>query len=179
MRTWFYRLPATARALVLGVLSSAAIFGVMSLYTDSAPWGDTHDSVIARLVMSTIIGFLTGAVGVVMGDRRMHRLYGSTGQALTYTRALRTGELPAEIDPAAWQRWLAVSRQSNRWAPASVGVFALLAVLQSLGHEWIRAAVFVLLAIWEAAVLLVLRRRIARLAAAVGQRADEQSLGLP
>jgi hypothetical protein len=179
MQSWFYRLPALARALVIGVLSSAAIFGVMSLYTDSAGWGDTRESVIARLVVSTIVGMLTGAVGVVWGDRRMHRIYGSTGQALTYSRALRTGKLPEEIDPAAWQRWLAVSSQSSRWAPASVGVFAVLAVLQSLNHEWTLAAGFALLAIWEAAVVLVLRRRIARLAAAVGQRAAEQSLGLP
>jgi len=177
MQTWFYRLPATARALVIGVLSSAAIFGVMSLYSDSGPWGDTRESVIGRLVMSTIVGMLTGAVGVVWGDRRMDRLYGSTEQALTYTRALRTGELPGQIDPVAWQRWLVVSRQANRWAPASVGVFVVLAVLQSLSHEWTPAAVFALLAIWEAAVVLVLRRRVARLAAAVGQRAAEQSLG--
>jgi hypothetical protein len=152
---------------------------VMSLYNDSAGWGATRESVIGRLVVSTIVGMVTGAVGVVWGDRRMHRLFGSTEQALTYTRALRTGELPGEIDPAAWQRWLAVSRQANRWAPAGVGVFAVLAVLQSLGHEWTLTAVFALLSIWEAAVVLVLRRRIARLAAAVGQRAAEQSLGLP
>jgi hypothetical protein len=179
MQTWFYRLPAAVRALVIGVLSSAAIFGVMSLYSDSGPWGDPRGSVIARLVVSTIVGMLTGAVGVVWGDRRMHRLYGSTEQALTYTRALRTGELPGEIDPAAWQRWLAVSRQASRWAPAGVGVFAVLAVLQSLDHEWTLTAAFGLLSIWEAAVMLVLRHRIARLTAAVGQRAGEQSLGLP
>jgi hypothetical protein len=179
METWFYRLPATARALIIGVTSSAAIFGVMSLYTDSPSWGDTRESVIGRLVMSTIVGMVTGAVGVVWGDRRIRRLYGSPGQALTYSRALRTGELPAQIDPAAWQRWLAVSRQSARWAPAGVGVFAVLAVLQSLDREWRFATLFALLSIWEAAVMLLLRRRIARLAAAVGQRAAEQSLGLP
>jgi hypothetical protein len=179
MQTWFYRLPATARALVIGVVSSAAIFAVMSLYNDSATWGDTSESVIGRLVKSTIVGILTGAVGVVWGDRRMQRLFGSTEQALTYTRALRSGELPAQIDPAAWQRWLAVSRQSARWAPAGVGVFTVVAVLQSLDHEWTLAAVFALISIWEAAVVLVLRRRIARLSAAVGQRAAEQSLGLP
>jgi hypothetical protein len=173
MQTWFYRLPATVRALVIGGLSSAAIFGVMSLYTDS----DTRESVIGRLVVSTIVGMLSGAVGVVWGDRRMQRVFGSTEQALTYTRAFRTGELPADIDPAAWQRWLAISRQSARWTPAGVGVFAVLAVLQSLNHEWRLAAMFALLALWEAALMLVLRRRIARLAAAVGQHASGQSLG--
>ncbi|HKP39858.1 hypothetical protein [Mycobacterium sp.] len=171
MQTWFYRLPAAARAPITGVLSAAAIFGVMSLYTVSAPWGDTGESVTARIVVSMIAGMLTGVIGVVLGDQRMHRIYGSTDDALRYKRALRTGELPAEIEPAVWQGWLAVSSQSNRWAPAAVGVFAVLAVLQGLDHQWMLAALFALLAIWQSAVALVLRRRIARLTAAVGQRA--------
>ncbi|MGX9788848.1 hypothetical protein [Mycobacterium sp. MMS18-G62] len=170
MQTWFYRLPATARALITGVLSAAAIFGVMSLYAVSAPWGDTSDSIIARAVVSTIAGMITGVVGVVLGDQRMHRVYGSTDDALRYKRALRTGELPAEIEPAAWHGWLGVSSQSNRWAPAAVGVFAVLAVLQGLNHQWILAALFALLAIWQSVVALVLRHRISRLTAAVGQR---------
>jgi hypothetical protein len=171
MQTWFYRLPAAARALIIGVLSAAAIFGVMSLYTVSDPLGDTSQSVIARLVVSTIAGLLAGAVGVVLGDQRVHRIYGSTDQAIRYSRALRTGELPTEIEPAAWQGWLAASSRSNRWAPSAVGVFAVLAVLHSLDHKWVLAALFALVAVWQSAVALVLRRRIARLAAAVGQRA--------
>jgi hypothetical protein len=171
MQTFFYRLPAAARALITGVSSSAAIFGVMSLYTVTAPWGDTHESVIGRLVVSTIAGMLTGVLGVVLGDQRIHRVYGSTTQAIGYSRALRTGELPPQIEPAAWQGWLAVSRRSNRWAPAAVGMFALLAVLQSLDHNWAPAALLLVIAIWQSAVALVLRRRIARLAAAVDRRA--------
>jgi len=170
MQTWFYRLPAAVRALIIGVLSAAAIFGVMSLYTVSAPWGDTRESVIARLVVSTIAGMLTGAVGVVLGGQRMHRIYGSTDQAIRYSRALRSGELPTDIEPATWQRWLAASSQSNRWAPSAVGVFAVLAVLHSLDHKSMLAALFALFATWQAVVALVLRRRIARLTAAVGRR---------
>jgi hypothetical protein len=171
MHIFFYRLPAVARALITGVLSSAAIFGVMTLYTVTAPWGDTRESVIARLVVSTIAGMLTGVLGVVLGDQRMRRVYGSTTQAISYACALRTGELPPQIEPAAWQGWLAVSHQSNRWAPAAVGVFALLAVLEALDHNWAPAALLLVIAIWQSAVALLLRRRIARLAAAVGRRA--------
>jgi hypothetical protein len=171
MQIFFYRLPAAARALITGVLSSAAIFGVMTLYTVSAPWGDTRESVIARLVVSTIAGMLTGVLGVVLGDQRMHRVFGSTTQAIGYSRALRTGELPPHIEPAAWQGWLAVSRQSNRWAPAAVGVFVLLAVLQGRDRNWAPAVLLLVIAIWQSTVALVLRRRIARLAAAVGRRA--------
>jgi hypothetical protein len=116
---------------------------------------------------------LTGVLGVVLGDQRMHRVYGSTQQAIGYSRALRTGELPTDIEPATWQGWLSVSRQSNRWAPAAVGVFAVLAVLQSVNHQWVLAALFVVFAIWQAAVALLLRRRIARLAAAVNRQAPQ------
>jgi phosphate/sulfate permease len=177
MRTWFYRLPAAARALITGVLSAAAMFGVVSLYTVAAPWGDSQQSVVARLVVSTIAGLLIGVLGVVFGDRRIRRVYGSADRALEYQHALRTGELPGEIDPAVWQGWLTVSSQANRWAPATVGTFAVLAVLQLIGHEWMLAALMALFAIWQLAVALVVRRRIARLSAAIGRR--QQSLGLP
>ena len=173
MSTWFYRLPAAARALITGVLSAAPIFGVLSLYTEA----DTQQSVIARLVVSTIAGLLTGVLGVVFGDQRIRRVYGSADQALEYQHALRTGELPTEIDPAVWQGWLAVTTQANRWAPATVGTFAVLAVLQLIGHEWMLAALMALFALWQSALALVVRRRIARLSAAIGRR--EQSLGLP
>jgi hypothetical protein len=177
MRTWFYQLPAAARALITGMLSAAVLFGVMSLDTVAAPWGDSHHSVIARLVVSTIAGLLTGVLGVVFGDQRIRRVYGSADRALEYQRALRTGELPTEIDPTAWQRWLAVSSQANRWAPATVGTFAVLAVLELIGHLWMLAALMAVFAIWQSALALVLRRRIARLSEAIGRR--QQSLGLP
>ena len=58
----------------------------------------------------------SGVLGVVLGDRRMHRIYGSTEQAIGYSRALRTGELPTESEPAAWQGWLAVRLLFSRYA---------------------------------------------------------------
>ena len=179
MQTRFYRLPAAVRALIIGVLSSAAIFGVMSYLSFSGSASDTHLPLIGRLLIATIAGMLAGAVGVVLGDQRMRRTYGSIDQALTYSRALRTGELPTQIEPAEWQGWLATSRQSNKWALTGIGVFALLAVLQSLEHDWMSTAMFALFAIFEAAAMFLMRRRIARLKAAVRQRAEEQSLGLP
>ena len=179
MQTWFDGLPAAARALFIGLLSSAAIFGMLSLYAFADVLGESHESVVGRLVLSTIIGLLTGVVGVVFGDQRMRRVYGSTDRARTYSRALRSGELPAQIDPAAWQRWLAVSAKTNRWAPASVAMFMVFGLLQGLGKNWFLVALFGAFAIWQAAVALVMRRRIARLTAAVRRRAEEQSLGLP
>jgi hypothetical protein len=171
MQAWLLRLPAAARALITGAMSSAAIFGVMTLFAVSASWGDNHQSVIARAVLSTVAGMVAGIAGVLVGDQRMRRTYGSAEQAIVYSRALRTGELPAHIEPGTWQRWLAVSRQSNKWAPAAVGVFAVLAVLQIVSREWAPAALFVAFAIWQTIVALVLRYRIARLEAAVGGQA--------
>ena len=179
MQSWFYRLPAAVRALVIGVLSAAAIFSVMSLYSATDPWGDTQESVIARLAVSTVAGVLTGVTGVVLGDQRIQRIYGSTDHAIRYSRALRTGELPTSIEPVVWQGWVATSRQANRWAPTAVGVFALIALLHSVDHRWTLAALFAVMATWQSLAALVLRRRIARLAAAIGQHAAEQSLGLP
>ncbi|MBJ7339587.1 hypothetical protein [Mycolicibacterium sp.] len=181
MQTWFRRLPAAIRALVTGVLSAVAIFAVMWLFTVSAAWDDPHESVTARLVVSTIAGLVTGVASVALGDRRMRRTYGSTERALLYSRALRTGELPREIEPATWQGWLAASSQSNRFAPSAVGVFAILGVLQAIDHEWWLVALFASFAIWQGAVALMARRRIARLTAAVGQHvaAQEERLGHP
>src|SRR5690349_16827660 len=102
MQSWFLRLPAAARALITGAMSSAAIFAVMTLFALSDPWGDSHPAVIARAVISTIAGMIAGIVGVIVGDRRMRRTYGSAEQAVVYSRALRTGELPSQIEPAAW-----------------------------------------------------------------------------
>ena len=167
MQTWFYRLPSTVRALTSGALSAAAIFGVMSLYSVTEPWGYTGQSVTARLVVSIIAGMTGGVLGVVLGDQRTRRIYGSTEQAIAYLRALRTGQLPADIEPGTWHRWLDASRQSVKWAPAAVGVFAVLAVLQGLDRQWAVMSLFVVLALWQSVVTLVQRRRISRLATAV------------
>ena len=167
MQTWFYRLPSAVRALTSGAFSAVAIFGVMSLYTVTEPWGNTGQSVIARLVVSTLAGMTAGVLGVVLGDQRTRRLYGSTEQAITYLRALRTGRLPSGIEPGTWRRWLDASRQSVKWAPAAVGVFAVLAGLQSLERQWAVMCLFALLSVWQLVVTLVQRRRISRLATAV------------
>jgi hypothetical protein len=44
-------------------------------------------------------------------------------------------------------------------------------MLEGLDHDWAPAALLLVIAIWQSAVALLLRRRIARLAAAVGRRA--------
>jgi hypothetical protein len=175
MQPWFFRLPSPARALITAVGSAAAIFGVMSLYAVDEPWTATGGSVLARLVVSILAGLLTGVLAVVVGDRRIRRVYGSPEHAITYFSAMRTGRLPSRIDPTAWRRWLDVSRKSVRATPASVVVFVLLSVLQAVDHQWVLVSVLALAAAWQAAVGWQLHRRVSRLAGAVGQRAGATS----
>jgi hypothetical protein len=170
MQNWFYRLSPAARALMTGVFSAVAIFGVLTVY-DVAEWSSASHSVAARLVVSTIAGLLSGVLGVMAGDRRARRIYGSTEQAITYMQALRTGRLPAAIDPGAWRRWLDASRQSLKWAMVGVGVFAVLAGLQSLERQWAVVSLLTVVAFWQLAATLMQRHRISRLATAVDGRA--------
>jgi hypothetical protein len=171
MQPWFFRLPSPARALITAACSAAAIFGVMSLYAVYEPWTGTGKSVLARLVVSILGGLLTGVIAVVVGDRRIRRVYGSPEQAITYFSAMRTGRLPSRIEPTVWRRWLDVSRKSVRAAPASVVVFVLLSVLQGVDHQWVLASVLGLAAAWQGAVGWQLHRRVSRLASAVGEQA--------
>jgi hypothetical protein len=172
MQTWFNRQPQAARAIITAAWVFAAIFGVTQLYALDARSDMFYHSVIARLVVAAVSGLLVGVIAVVSGDRRIRRIYGSTEQAIAYSSALRTGQLPTDIQPAAWQRWLDVSHRSYRWTPWAVPAYAVLAGVQSLGHHQLLASLFALLAIWLLAVRKVMHRRIARLATAVAQRAE-------
>ena len=170
MQTWFYRLSPIARAVITGAWVFAALFGVTQLAALETSSATFPDSVAARAVMAAIFGVVFGVIGVVVGDRRIRRVYGSAEQVITYSRALRTGQLPTDIEPAAWRRWLDVSRQSMRWTPVTVALFAVLAVLKSLNHGWALVALLAVMAIWFLVYGQVLRRRILRLATAIDQR---------
>ena len=147
-----------------------ALFGVTQLAALETSSAMFPDSVAARAVMAAIVGAVLGVVAVVLGDQRIRRVYGSTEQAITYSRALRTGQLPSDIEPAAWRRWLDVSRQSMKWTPVTVTLFAVLALMNSLDRQWALVAMLAILAAWFIGYGLVLHRRILRLATAVDQR---------
>jgi hypothetical protein len=171
MHTSFYRLPRAARALITAAAFVAAMLGVSQLYALDNRSDSFYGSVNTQLVLAAVTGLLVGVLTVVVGDRRIRRIYGTTEQAITYSRALRTGQLPTHIEPAAWQRWIDVSRKSIRTTPTTVAIFAVLAVLQGVGgHHWVVASLFVLLGIWLLVVRWVLRRRILRLTSAIDQR---------
>ena len=171
MQTWLYRLPPAARAAITSAWVFAALFGVTQLAALQAGSAMSPNSVAARAVMAAIVGVVVGVIGVVLGDQRIRRVYGSTEQAIMYSQALRTGYLPTDIEPAAWQRWLDVSRQSVRWTPVTVTLFVALALLNSLERQWALVTLLAIAAVWSLGYGLVLRRRTLRLATAIDQRA--------
>jgi hypothetical protein len=173
----FYRLPAAARI----VISAALFFGLLLLMTllnaVDDHWHGDHGSLTWWLVFAAAGGLLFGILNVVLGDRRIRRIFGSTEQAVEYGRALRTGELPEHIEPDVWFFWLNISRQSNRWTPWGVSLFVVVAVGQSMAHAWAYAAAFTLLVIWLLVSWWVKRGRILRLATALAQRAAATAVG--
>jgi hypothetical protein len=171
MEMWFDRLPRAARIGVTGAVMFVAIFGVMQLQAFDAGGSFSVSALIVRAVLSAAFGLAGGVVAVVLGEQRVRRTFGSLECGNAYSRAVRTGELPAHIDPAAWRGWLGVSRQSLRWTPICVVVMAVIAVLQVLTHQWADAVVVGLLVIWFVIVWRVQKRRISRLTVAVEQRA--------
>jgi C4-dicarboxylate-specific signal transduction histidine kinase len=170
MQAWIYRLPRAGRAAITAALAFGAMFGVMELDALDEQSAFAPHSLVARLVMAAVVGLFTGVVGVVFGDHRIRRIYGSTEHAITYLQTLRTGQPPRGIEPAVWRRWINASRQSMKWTPATVALYVVLAALNSLDHHWSLALVLAVLAIWFLGFQWVLRRRVLRLEAALDDR---------
>jgi hypothetical protein len=170
MQTWYYRLPPAVSGLITAALVFVATFGVTELYALDPSSNTFPDSVVGRLVMSAAAGVFGGLAAVLLSNQRIRRVYGSPEHAFTYAYALRTGQLPRDIDPGVWQRWLDVSRQSIAWSPVTIAVYGGLAALQLVFHMWALALVFAVLTIWAAVTWRVMRRRVLRLATAVSQR---------
>jgi hypothetical protein len=171
METWFYRLPRAARIAVNGALVFVAFFGAMQLETLDAGGRFSGSALIYHAVLSAAVGLIGGVVAVVLGEQRVRRIFGSFEQGNAYRRALRTGELPAHIDPAVWRGWLSVSQRAMRWWPISIVSFAVIGVLEVLTYLWAHAVVFGVLVIWYGIWWRVQQGQISRLTLAVEQRA--------
>jgi hypothetical protein len=131
--------------------------------------------------------FWAALVGVVfavaaLGDPRLRRGGGSAEQVAAYDRALRSGQLPAHIEPDVWQSWLRRGRRSYGILRAlricflmAVGVSAILT--HPTVYRWVIASLLELLAMWYIISWPAALRRYARLAAEVDQRATRQTWG--
>lgn len=100
---------------------------------------------------------------------------------IEYERAIRTGELPARVEPEVWRGWL----RSSRWFYgmcvlwpcffAAVGGWAILT--DPTGYHWVVAMLLQLLAIRLGLNWWRTRVRLAQLAAGVDRYVVRQSWG--
>jgi hypothetical protein len=171
----FYRLPAAARIVISAVLFSGFFLLIRLVNAVDDRWRGHHHWLTWWLVFAAAGGLVFGVLNVMLGDRHIRRIFGSTEQAIEYGRALRTGELPEQIEPDVWRGWLIISSRSNRRTSWIVPLFVVVVVAQSMAHAWAHAAVFTLLVILLLVSWWVRRGRILRLATRVEPRAATNS----
>jgi hypothetical protein len=142
METWF-RLPVVVRVALVVVASFGYAFLVLSLLSP-----ESADRIAMYVGMACVMGASVTA-GV---DQRTQAKYGSIEQLQPYRRALRTGELPADIELDTWRRWLRGSALWNVTAFVSAAPFVFLGLMSSVysqsAYRWVPAAAFVLLSVW-------------------------------
>ena len=119
---------------------------------------------------------------VMLGDPRLRRGGGSAEQVAAYDRALRSGQLPPDIEPDVWRGWLRRGLRSEGNLRVlricfltAVGVSAILT--HPTVYRWVIASLYELLAMRFIITWPAVRARYARLAAEVEQRATRQTWG--
>jgi hypothetical protein len=167
----FYGLPMAVRVLITAVVTFGVVFGVLAVQPSHGTWAG---SLVAHLVVAAITGLLI-AIVMVVTERGLRRDFGSIEQLIVYSRALRTGELPAHIEPDAWRAWLNRSRAINRRALIAPAILVVIGVVPSLiassGYHSVTGLVFALLVVWTLVAWRLTRGRVSRLATAVEERA--------
>jgi hypothetical protein len=162
------------------VMWSAGAFMVLLLVdlgtlVFGGPW-------IVRLDVAAGAAALMGLAWAAFGeDRDLRRNFASYNQYVEYHRTLRTGEMPADIDPELWRRRLGSSRRENWVRVVLAGFFILLGIATIVagrnGYHWVVAFLVQLLAIWLLINWWGARERLRRLARAVDQQAVRQTWG--
>lgn len=166
--TNWYRLPAAVRIGANAAIGLAVAALVAAIYYPAGP--SSHVVLTSAGVVSVAMVF-----AAFWGEHLLRRDYGSAAQYGEFAAALKSGRLPARIEPAVWRGWLARSRTLNLQrigAVAPLVVFGLVPALRvpTTAHLVI-AAVLAGLAVWSVVKWQVERRRIAVLTAAVEDRA--------
>jgi hypothetical protein len=173
-----YRLPMVVRAVIYAAMAFAVAYLACLAWDFDRLYDDYNASrmggwlVVAALGCVLVTGYLLGA------DSRLHRDFGSMERFIAYKRSLRTGELPARIDPDVWRRWLRLSRGSHRIGQLLAYLAVVFVVVPSLTRQPEYHPVFAssvgLLALWRLVSSWRRRARIARLAAEVERRAGAE-----
>jgi hypothetical protein len=173
-----YRLPMVVRAVIHAAVGFVVAYLVCLAWDFDHLYDDYNASrmrgwlVVAALICLLVTGYLLGA------DSRLHRDFGSMERFIAYKRSLRTGELPARIDPDVWRGWFRLSRGSHRIAQLLAYLAVVFVVVPSLTRQPEYHPVFAssvgLLALWRLVSSGRRRARLARLAAEVERRAGAQ-----
>jgi hypothetical protein len=173
--TFWYRLPAVARISGTGLFGLGVGIALSYLYYSVGGTVSAFGMAMAGYMA------VAALIAALVAEWLVRRDFGSTQRYVVYVGALRSGELPAHIEPDVWRGWLARSRRANRQAP----VMALLLVVFGVGHGLNYASLGHLiiagfLALCTAAIAVnwhLQRRRIARLTTALERRAGESPTG--
>jgi hypothetical protein len=167
--TFWYRMPAAVRVGATGFFGLAAGTALSYLYYSVA--GGISGFGIA---MAAYVG-VAALISAFAAERVARRDFGSIRRYIAYAAALRSGELPPHIDPEAWRGWLARTRRVNRQAPVMALLVVVFGVGRGLSYPSLAHLIVAGLLALCAAMMVVnwhlQRGRIARLAAAVEQRA--------
>lgn len=179
METWF-RLPQEVRILIYAVMGFAlTLLAFLAWDFDRLYNGYNGSRMTGWLALAAVVGLLVGTwlSGFVLRvEKCFRRNFGSIEPFIAYKRALRTGELPAHIDPDAWRDSLWLSRGANRerrLLAYLVVVFVVVpfVVVPSLtrqpAYHPVFASLFGLLALWSLVSSWRRSARITRLAAEV------------
>jgi hypothetical protein len=112
-------------------------------------------------------------------ERNLRRDFASFEKYTEYNRTLRTGHLPAGIEPEVWRRRLRCSQRENLMRPllacflVAVGI-ASIVTDQSVYH-WVTASLFQLAAMWLLVKWWEWRERLDSLTGEVERREVRQS----
>lgn len=137
---------------------------------------------IMRLDLAAGLAALMGLAWVALGeDRDLRRNFATYEQYVEYHRTLRTGEMPADIEPERWRHRLASSRTENLVRLLLAGFFMTVGIASILAdrgaYHWVLASLCQLLAIWLLVNWWGARERLRRLARAVDRQAIRQTWG--
>jgi protein-S-isoprenylcysteine O-methyltransferase Ste14 len=170
-----------ANRLIWGSLFQGACAFLVLLIADleSLVYGGPR---IMRLEWAAGLAVLIALAFVVLGQERdLRRNFASLDQYTEYSQAVRTEDMPTNIEPDVWRRRLKTNRRSNLLrllcACFLVGVgLASLLTDQSV-YRWMTASLFQLVAIWFLVKWWDTREALAALAAQVERHANRQSWG--
>jgi hypothetical protein len=177
----YFRTPRARRVLVIAAMGfTFAFLALLVADFDTVVYSSSR---IVHLVWAALFAALMGLVSAIaeFAEPTLRGTSGSIEQLIEYDRALRTGGLPARIEPDVWRAWLKSSHRTLGewllWACFFGAVGVLTILTHQSGYHGVTASLFELLAIWMLLAWWGKRAHIAQLAAKVERHAIRQAWG--